>query len=86
MKTEARALQLYQLAIALVEAKGERDGHGTMREYRGHGFVIRYMPTLGYLNIWHGPPVLTVDRRDGVPHVAEYTPGKWEDELERLAS
>jgi hypothetical protein len=52
---DARALELYQLAQTLADAKGRLVTVGllTYKEYRGEGLSIRYFPSTGHLEVWH---------------------------------
>ncbi len=54
---DARALELYQLALSIADAKGRVVVVGLMayKEYRGEGLSIRYFPSTGHLGA-HGQP------------------------------
>jgi len=85
LKQDARALELYKLALALVEAKGAPYTFGvtTFKEYRQGNLTIHYLPRSGHIDVWYGRKVLTIDRWGGPPKVTRYSPGEdWEDELE----
>jgi hypothetical protein len=80
---EARALRLYKVAVALVEAQGAfvSIGKTTLREYRGAGLIIHYMPRTGHLDVWDRRKVLLVECLNGALRVNRYTPGDWESAL-----
>jgi hypothetical protein len=80
---EARALRLYKAALALVEVQGAlvSIGKTKLREYRGDGLVIHYMPSTGYLDVWQRRKVLMVERLNRELRVSRYTPGDWESAL-----
>ena len=82
-----RALELYRLALSLVEAKGAfiSVGQTRLKEFRSAGLIIHYMPSSGHLDVWNRRKVLTVNRRDGKLMVTQYTPGEWEAALEHAA-
>jgi hypothetical protein len=84
---EARALELYRLAVSLVEASGRFVTVGllTYREYRAEGLSIRYFPSSGTLELWHKRKVLVVHRREGAPRMVRYLTGAWEGLLEKAA-
>ncbi len=85
--TDSRALELYRLAVSLVEAKGHFETVGvlTYKEFRGEGLAIRYFPGSGTLELWHKCRVLLVNRYDGELWVRQYLPGKWESLLGEAA-
>ena len=80
---DKRALELYRLALPLVEAKGRfvTIGVMTFKEYRSGKLAVVLMPKSGNLDIWYRRKVLTVCRK----FVKLYTPGDWEKELEMVA-
>jgi hypothetical protein len=85
---DTRALQLYRLALSLVESKGAfvTLGVTTFQEYRAGNLIIHYVPSLGRLDVWYRRKVLTVDKLAGNLKVTGYKSGKdWEDELEAAA-
>jgi hypothetical protein len=84
---DARALELYQVAQSVVDAKGRIVVVGLMayKEYRGQGIAIRYWPSTGHLEVWHGRKVLNVNREYGQLKVRHYAPGGWEAVLEEAA-
>jgi hypothetical protein len=85
---EKRALEIYELALHLVEARGvgHTIGATPFREYRTGTLTIRYLPKSGHLDIWARRKVLTVDRWHGSLKVIRYAAGEdWEDELEAAA-
>ena len=49
---DIRALELYELALSLVEAKGVVSG-STLLEYRAGNLTIHYLPTTGHLEVWY---------------------------------
>ena len=84
-----RALQLYELALSLVEAKGVlvTVGVTTFKEYRTGSLTIHYLPSLGRLDVWSRRKVLTIDKLGGKVRVTGFNPGEdWEDELEVAAA
>jgi hypothetical protein len=85
---EKRALQMYELALSLVEAKGTLVpvGFGTVMEYRTERMTIHYLPKSGHMDLWSGRKVLMIERRSGSVHVTRYIPGDWEPELEALVA
>ncbi len=84
MTEDARALELYQLAQLLADAKGRLVTVGllTYKEYRQEALSIRYFPSTGHLEVWHGRKVLNVNREYGQLKVRHYAPGGWEAVLE----
>ena len=87
--SEIRALELYELALQLVEARGVAHMIGTtpFREYRTGTLTIHYHPKSSHLDVWARRKVLTIDRRDGSLKVTRYSPGEdWEAELEAAAA
>jgi hypothetical protein len=84
---DIRALELYRLALSVVEAKGHFVTIGVMsfKEYRAADLSIVLMPTSGQLDVWHGHKVLTIRREDDMPLVMHYAPGEWEKEIEDAA-
>jgi hypothetical protein len=85
---EKRALQMYELAMALVKTKGALVpiSLGVLREYRAGSVTIHYLPQSGHMDVWSGRKVLKIERRAGTVHVTRYTPGDWEDELATAAA
>ncbi len=85
---EKRALELYELALSVVEAKGADVPVGSMayKEYRAGTLTIIYLPTSGHLDVWHRRKVLTINRRDETLKVDYYSPGEWEEQLEEAAA
>ena len=88
MIDEKRALELYELALSVVEGKGVivTVGLMTYREYRAGTLTIIYLATSGHLAVWYRRKVLTINRRGESLKVENYTPGEWEDELEAAAA
>jgi hypothetical protein len=83
---ETRALELYELALRLVEARGVEHVVGVtpFREYKTRTLTIRYLPKSGHLDVWARRKVLTINRAYGSLKVARYSPGEdWEAELDR---
>jgi hypothetical protein len=82
-----RALELYQLALSIADAKGRfmKVGLIAYKEYRGEGLSIRYFPSTGHLEVWHKRKVLAVNREHGQLKVRHYVPGEWEAVLEEAA-
>jgi hypothetical protein len=78
------ALELYELALSLVQTKGAPVpiGKETVLEYRAGNLTIHYLPKSGHLDVWDRRKVLTIERYRGSPRVERYVPGYWEDELE----
>ena len=87
MTDDARALELYQTALSLVDAKGRLVTVGLVAymEYRGEGLSIRYYPSSGHLEVWHKRKMLAVNKHGGVLAVRHYVPGPWEEALEDAA-
>ena len=85
---EARALELYRLAITFLEAKGSLATVGllTYRAFKGNGLSIRYFPSSGTLELWHKCKVLVVHRREGEPRIVRYVAGEWEGLLKEMAN
>ncbi len=67
MTDDARALELYQLAQSVAEAKGRLVTVGLMtyREHRQEALSICYFPSTGHLEVWHNRKVLNVNREHG---------------------
>lgn len=84
MTRDERALRLHALALALLRSSGTsialRSAHVTV--YRRGALTMRYWPTQGLLDVWHGEKVLVIERRDGKLLVAYYKAGIWERDLE----
>ena len=83
-----RALNLYELALSLVETTGVPITLGvtTIKEYRTEVLTIHYLPRSGHLDVWHRRKVLTIDRWRGPPEVTHYVRGEdWEDALKEAA-
>jgi hypothetical protein len=85
---EKRALELYELALSVVEAKGivVTVGLMTYREYRAGTLTIIYLPASGHLDVWFRRKVLTINRRGDTLKADYYSPGEWEEELEEAAA
>ena len=88
MTDEKRALEMYELALPLVEARGVLVTLGvtTFKEYRAGNLIIHYLPSLGRLNVWYRRKVLTIDKLGGNLLVTHYLSGDWEDQLEMAAA
>jgi hypothetical protein len=84
---DARALELYRMALALVEGKGRSVAVGLLayKEYRGGDLSIIYLPGSSHLDVWHRRKVLTINRRAGSLRVIHYNRGEWEEELQEAA-
>jgi hypothetical protein len=82
MTHDARALQLYELALSQVEARGSciTVGLTRLKEYRAGSLIVRYQPTLGWLEVWANGKVLSVKRQNDTFRVTRYRPGYWEEE------
>jgi hypothetical protein len=87
MTHDARALQLYELALSQVQARGSciTVGLTRLKEYRAGSLIVRYQPTLGWLEVWAAGKVLSVKRQNDTFRVTRYRPGYWEEELEAAA-
>jgi len=85
---DTRAVELYRLALSVVEQKGRfvTIGLVTYREYRGEKLSITHLPGTGHLDVWARRKALTVNRQQGTLRVVYYMPGPWEAELEALAT
>ncbi|HUJ38750.1 MAG TPA: hypothetical protein VLW88_13870 [Hyphomicrobium sp.] len=81
---EVRALHLYELALALVEARGTlvTVGLTKLRELRTGSLLLRYQPAPASLEVWSAGKVLSVRGQDEALRVTRYRPGDWERELE----
>jgi hypothetical protein len=79
-KEEARAQQLYTIALSLVEAQGRffTVDVMTFKEYRAGKLSVVLMPD-GNLDVWYRHKVLSFRRPLGV---TLYKHGRWEEELE----
>jgi hypothetical protein len=84
---DARALELYRLALSVVEANGRSVAVGlsAYKEYRGGDLSIIYFPRSSHLDVWHRRKVLTINRRAGSLRVIHYNRGEWEEELQQAA-
>jgi hypothetical protein len=84
---DVRALELYQVAQTVIDAKGHLVTVGlvTYKEYRQEGLSIRYWPSTAHLEVWHNRNVLRVNREYGELKVRHYVPGEWEKTLEEVA-
>jgi hypothetical protein len=87
MIDQIHALEMYEYALSLVQAKGAPVpiGASAVMEYRIGSLTIHYLPKSGHLDVWSGRKVLTIDRWGGRLQVTRYVPGYWEDELEAAA-
>jgi hypothetical protein len=83
---DIRALELYELALSLVETKGTPVSGSTLVECRAGTLTIHYSAKTGHLEVWHLSKVLTVNRLPRSLKVTHYTPGEWEQELEAAAA
>ena len=83
MGDDARALEMYEIALSLVEARGVlvTVGLTSPKEYRVESLIVRYQPTPGWLEVWSVGKVLSVKRHNDVLRVHRYRPGPWEQEL-----
>jgi hypothetical protein len=83
MGDDAHALEIYKIALSLVEAKGHLVSVGLTRlkEYRIKSFIVRYEPASGWLEVWSVGKVLSVKRHNDGLQVYRYRPGNWELEL-----
>jgi hypothetical protein len=86
--SDERALELYRLALSLVETKGRFVPVGLVvtKEYRVESLGITWLPSSGHLDVWHRRKVLTVNFHKGSAHVTHYIPGEWEEKLEAAAT
>ena len=87
MTEDVRALELYELAQSVVDAKGHFVSVGvlTYKEYRQEDLSIRCWPSTRHLEVWYKRKVLAVNPAQGQPTVRQYVPGDWERVLEDLA-
>jgi hypothetical protein len=81
---DMRALQLCEMALSLVEAKGAPVSSSTLKEYRCGNLTIHYSPTTG-LEVWFLRKVLTAKRGTRRLKVTHYEPGEWEEKLREVA-
>ena len=88
MTKDVRALELYELARSIVEAKGQSVSVGVLayKEYRQDELSIRLWPSTGHLEVWHKRKVLAVNRAHGQLDVRHYVPGAWEKVLKDAAA
>ncbi len=88
MTDEKRAIELHDLALSVVRAEGRPvlDGSGPVHEFRRGLLTIRYWPVQRSLDVVCVRKVLTVERWLGGLHVMLYSPGIWEQQLERAAT
>ena len=88
MTEHVRALELYELAQSVLDAKGRFIGVGVLayKEYRQEHLSIRYWPSTGHLEVWHKRKVLAVNREYGRLTVRHFVPGEWERVLEEAAA
>jgi len=84
MTKDLRALELFELAQSVLDAKGHFVSVGLIayKEYRQGELSIRYWPSTGHLEVWHKRKVLAVNRGHGQLDVRHYVPGEWEAVLE----
>jgi hypothetical protein len=87
MIEEVRALELYELAQSVLDAKGRLVSVGLVayKEYRLENLSIRHWPVTGHLEVWYKRKVLTVSPAHGQLSVRHYAPGDWEVVLEDAA-
>ena len=85
--TTARALKLYELALAVLRARGtvKLDGLDSGLEYRGRSLTIHSRAEQGQLDVGCGRRVLSIERFAGRPQVILYVPGHWEFRLIQAA-
>jgi hypothetical protein len=83
-----RALELYELAQSVLDARGRFVSVGLIayKEYRQGELSIRYWPSTGHLEVWHKRKVLAVNRAHGQLDVRHYVPGAWEKVLKDAAA
>ena len=88
MTKDVRALELYELARSVVEAKGRVVTVGVLayKEYRQGELSIRFWPSTRHLEVWQKRKVLMVNYEYGQLRVRRYVPGEWEAELEHWAA
>ena len=87
MTKDVRALELYELARSVVDAKGRVVSVGVLayKEHRQEELTIRFWPSTRHLEIWQKRKVLVVNYEYGRLTVRRYVPGEWEAELEDVA-
>ena len=85
---EKRALQLYELGLSVVQARGVSVTIGTTKltEYRAGSLIVRYLPSHDWLDVWCIRKVLTVKRWRDHREVVRYISGSWEQQLETAAA
>jgi hypothetical protein len=84
---DSRAMELYRMAVSVVESKGQHITIGltTLREYRYGNLIIHYRPSTGHIDVWFRRKVFSINRfKDGL-RVAHFTQGASESELELAA-
>jgi hypothetical protein len=82
---DIRALELYEVALSLIEATGTPVSASTLVACRAGYLTIHHSAKTGHLEVWHLSKVLTVNRVRRTLKVTYYAPGEWEDELEAAA-
>ena len=83
MGDDVRALEMYEIALSLVEARGVLVSVGltSPKEYRVESLIVRYQPKPGWLEVWSVGKVLSVKRHNEALRVHRYRPSSWEQEL-----
>jgi hypothetical protein len=82
---DIRALQLYELALSLVQTFGVLMPGSTLKEYRSGNLTIHYLSKTGHLEVWYLRKVLTGNRLRRTLRVTHYIPGEWEEKLKEAA-
>ena len=87
MTKDVCALELYQMARSVVDAKGRVVSVGVLayKEYRQEELTIRFWPSTRHLEVWQKRKVLVVNYEYGQLRVRRYVPGEWEEMLEDVA-
>jgi hypothetical protein len=88
MTKDVRALELYELARSIVEAKGRLVSVGVLpyKEYKLDELSIRFWPSTRHLEVWQKRKLLAVNHEYGQLTVRRYITGEWEGEIEEVAA
>jgi hypothetical protein len=87
MTKDVRALELYELARSIVEAKGRFVSVGVLpyKEYKLDELSIRFWPSTRHLEVWQKRKLLAVNYEYGQLTARRYVPGDWEVMLQDVA-
>ena len=87
MTKDVRALELYELARSVVEAKGRFVSVGVLpyKECKLDDLSIRFWPSTRHLEVWRKRKLLAVNHEYGQLTVRRYVPGDWEAMVQDVA-